>query len=85
MYTSMSKLVNLSDGVYAELTRLKKVRGESYSEVVGELLNKRNAEEKTLDWDDILPRLQKRASSYKGKREKTDHDLVAYGVSRDGS
>ena len=41
MYTSMSRLVNLSDSVYEELTRRKKARGESYSGVIAGLLEPR--------------------------------------------
>jgi len=80
----MSRLVNLSDAVYEELTRLKKAKGASYSEVIAELLpgsQKHGA--KTDNWDSLIAWLRERDRNFKGKREKIDHDLILYGASRD--
>jgi len=79
----MSKLVNLSDAVYAELTRIKRMRDESYSEVVANLLTKGGNPEKRITWREIVEMQKARDRKFKGKTEKIDHDLVAYGVSRD--
>ncbi|MBI2079439.1 hypothetical protein HYT84_01630 [Candidatus Micrarchaeota archaeon] len=80
----MSHLVNLSDGVYEELTKLKKVRDMSYSEVIYHLIHEKQIQ-KTTTWDDALKKIRLRDKQYKGKKEKIDHDLIAYGVSRDSS
>lgn len=79
----MSRLVNLSDSIYEELTRRKKMRNASYSEVIEELLQKQGDKPKTHGWKEMNEWARQRADAYKGKKEKTDHDLVAYGVSRD--
>ncbi len=79
----MSRLVNLSDPVYEELTRLKKARGASYSEVIAGLLQKQEGGQKTHGWKEMNEWARQRADAYNGKKEKTDHDLIAYGVSRD--
>ena len=81
----MSRLVNLSDPVYEELTRLKRMKDASYSEVVEELLRASNSAKKTHDWSDVVKWAKERAKRYKGAKEKTDHDLIAYGVSRDSA
>lgn len=81
----MSRLVNLSDPIYAELTRIKRAKNQSYSEVVGDLLKAGEKSMKTHGWEEILLRLEAKSRKYTGKREKTDHDLIAHGVSRDDS
>jgi len=81
----MSKLVNLSDTVYAELTRMKRLRDESYSEVIAGLLIAKGSEKKTTTWREMVDWMKKRDVKFKGKTEKIDHDLIAHGVSRDGS
>ena len=85
MYTSMSRLVNLSDSVYEELTRRKKARGESYSGVIAGLLEPRQKAKKKETLQDLIAWAEKRARACRGRKEHTDHDLVAYGVSRDGT
>lgn len=78
----MSKLVNISDELYEELTSLKKIKNVSYSEVIESLLH-RLAEIKTTDWKQMILRAKERDAKFKGKKEKIDYDLIAYGVSRD--
>ncbi len=78
----MSRLVNLSDEIYAALTQIKKKNGQSYSEAIAGLLNAAQTQ-KTMTWAELAMKMKERAAKYKGKKEKTDHDLIAYGVSRD--
>ena len=80
----MSKLINVSNNVYDELTRRKKARNASYSEVISELLQERD-KPKTIGWDEILAEIKKQDATFKGKKEKIDHDLIAHGVSRDSA
>lgn len=81
----MSHLVNISDDVYEELTALKKIRATSYSDIIQILLNRASELEKNSNWDDMISKAKKRDGKFKGKIEKIDHDLIAYGVSRDSS
>lgn len=81
----MSKLINVSDAVYDELTLRKKMRNESYTEVIAELLLRHEHSRKTIGWDEILEKIRKRDMAFKGKKEKIDHDLIAHGVSRDSA
>ena len=81
----MSRLVNLSDSVYEELTRMKRAKNESYSEVVEALLRASNTQKKTHDWKDVIVWVKERDKHFKGKTRKIDHDLIAHGVSRDDS
>ena len=81
----MSRLVNLSDPVYEELTRMKRAKNASYSEVVEELLKSKEASGKTHDWSDVIAWIKERDRHFKGKTRKIDHDLIAHGVSRDDS
>ncbi len=39
---------------------------------------------KTQTLKDLAEWALKRARGYKGPKEKTDHDLIAHGISRDG-
>lgn len=80
----MSKLVNISDELYEELTSLKKMKNASYTEVIENLLH-RVAEIKTTDWTQMILRARERDAKFKGKKEKIDYDQIAYGVSRDSS
>ena len=80
----MSSLINVSDDVYEALTRIKKAKDASYSEVIREILQKRKNKKKyTLK--DLVINAKMRDKGKKVKIEKIDHDLIAYGVSRDGS
>ena len=81
----MSRLVNLSDPVYEELTRLKRMKDASYSEVVEELLRASNSAKKTHEWSDVIAWVKERDRHFRGKKEKIDHDLIAHGVSRDSA
>jgi len=81
----MSRLINVSDAVYEELTLLKRARNASYSEAIVELLQDRSATKKTHTWKEMVDWMKKRDAKFKGKTEKTDIDLIAHGVSRDDS
>jgi hypothetical protein len=39
--------------------------------------------EKTQGLKDLIAWAKKRARNYKGPKEKTDHDLIAHGISKD--
>ncbi len=81
----MSRLVNLSDAVYEELTRIKRAKNASYSMVVEELLLASNTVKKTHDWMDVVAWMKEKDKKFKGKKRRIDHDLIAHGVSRDSS
>jgi len=81
----MSRLVNLSDEVYDELTMLKQMKNVSYTEVISDLLHRLRELNKTIDWKIMISKAKARDSKFKGKKEKIDYDLIAYGVSRDRS
>ena len=81
----MSRLVNLSDEVYDELSALKKMQNASYSEVIEALLHRVGEANKTMDWKTMISKAKIRDTKFKGKKEKIDYDLVAYGASRDSS
>jgi len=81
----MSHLINVSDEVYEELTKLKKIRNDSYSSVLKDVLKKNSQLKKTIGWEEMIQKAKERDAQYKGKKEKIDHDLIAYGVSRDSS
>ena len=38
--------------------------------------------EKTDNWDKLIALIKERERHFKGKMEKTDHDLILYGASR---
>ena len=81
----MSRLINVSDAVYGELTLLKRAKGVSYSDTITELLQSKNRVKKTHTWTEMVDWMKKRDAKFKGKTEKTDIDLIAHGVSRDDS
>lgn len=82
----MSRLVNLSDAVYEELTRLKRAKGASYSEVIAELLpNEQRQAAKTDNWDRMIAWIKEKDRHFKGKKEKIDHDQILYGETHDGA
>ena len=81
----MSRLVNLSDPIYEELTRMKRAKNASYSEVIGNLLATRHKTKRNETLQDLIDWADDRAHKYRGPKEKTDHDLAAYGVSRDSA
>ncbi|MFA5049970.1 MAG: antitoxin VapB family protein [Candidatus Micrarchaeia archaeon] len=77
----MSQLVNLSDDVYARLTKLKKIKSTSYSEIVNELLEKKE-EEKYETKKDLLEYIEKLEIKYKGKKRENiseNIDEILYG------
>ena len=73
----------MSDDVYSNLTRLKRARGGSYSEVVRDLLGEGKPKAKTDNWDRLIALLKERGKKFKGKKTRIDHDLILYGASRD--
>lgn len=80
----MSQLISIADDLYAELTRLKKARGASYTAVIRESVfgNK----QKTGSWNEIFEHVHELEEKFKGKpKEKIDIDKIVYGVSREGS
>ena len=82
----MSRLINVSDSVYEQLTRIKRAKGQSYSEAIASMLPISGAgTAKTDNWDSLIARLREESRKFKGKRVKIDHDLIAHGVSRDGA
>jgi predicted CopG family antitoxin len=81
----MSRLINVSDAVYEELTLLKRAREASYSETIVYLLESKSALKKRHTWREMVDWMKKRDATFKGKKEKTDIDLIAHGVSRDDS
>ncbi|MCX6769830.1 MAG: hypothetical protein NT051_04090 [Candidatus Micrarchaeota archaeon] len=81
----MSRLINVSDAVYEELTVLKRARNASYSEAILLLLQDRGAAKKIHTWKEMVDWMKKKDAKFHGKLEKTDHDLIAHGVSRDDS
>ena len=65
----MSHLVNLSDDVYAELSKFKKIKNTSYSSIIKGLLFLKE-EEKTESKEDLISYLDQLAKKYKGKRKE---------------
>ncbi len=64
----MSHLVNLSNDVYARLTKLKKIKNRSYSEIINELLDEK--QDKTEDKKDLLNYLTILEKKYKSKKKE---------------
>ena len=82
----MSRLINVSDSVYEQLTRIKRAKGQSYSEAIaGMLPGSGTSTAKTDNWDDLIARLREESRKFEGKRVRIDHDLIAHGVSFDHS
>ncbi len=79
----MSHLISVPDELFEKLTELKKEKKTSYSEVIRESVF--GSREKTLTWYDAIARMEKIGQSFKGPKEKIDHDLIAYGVSRESA
>jgi len=75
----------VSDAVYEELTLLKKAKGVSYSEAIDGIIHMNGTGRKSRSLKEMIAWAEERAKGYKGKKEKTDHDLILYGVSRDGT
>lgn len=81
----MSRLVNLSDPVYAELTRIKRAKGQSYSEAIAGLLEKEMSGKKAYGMKEMNEWARAKARAYRGRKERIDYDAEIYGVSRDGA
>ncbi|MFH0927360.1 MAG: antitoxin VapB family protein [Candidatus Micrarchaeota archaeon] len=77
----MSQPVNLADDVYESLTRLKRKKKASYSEVIRELLPKWHAQG-DMSLKELAERIRSRHKGLKARAKPLDHDLIAYGVSR---
>ena len=83
----MSHLIHVNNSVYEELTKMKRTKDASYSEVIQEIINK-EITEKMGTWEEIIENAKARDKKSTGKKqkiEKIDHDLVLYGVSRESS
>jgi hypothetical protein len=80
----MSRLINVSDAIYEELTLLKRAKGISYSGAIDGLIRVNGTGKKSHNLKEMIAWAEERARGYAGKKEKTDHDLILYGVSRDG-
>ncbi|MBI4406860.1 hypothetical protein HY571_03015 [Candidatus Micrarchaeota archaeon] len=78
----MSQLINIADDLYSELTKLKKAKGASYTEVIreGMFSNK----QKTGSWNQMFEHVAKLEKKFKGPKEYIDIDKIVYGVSREG-
>ncbi|MFA5930066.1 MAG: antitoxin VapB family protein [Candidatus Micrarchaeia archaeon] len=82
----MSRLINVSDSVYEQLTRIKRAKGQSYSEAIAGMLPSEGASTaKTDNWDDLIAWIKENDKKFKGKKVKIDHDQILYGDSDDGS
>ena len=76
----MSRLINVSDSVYEQLTRIKRARGQSYSEAIaGMLPNGGASAAKTDNWDSLIAWIKEKDKKFKGKRVRIDHDQILYG------
>ena len=80
----MSKLINVSDSVYEQLTRIKRAKGQSYSEAIAGLLPAQQAAKKTDNWDELIAWIKEQDKKFKGKREKIDNDQIIYGDPYEG-
>ncbi|MFA6213942.1 MAG: hypothetical protein WC717_01560 [Candidatus Micrarchaeia archaeon] len=82
----MSRLINVSDGVYEALTRMKRAKGQSYSEAIAGLLPEpAQALKKTDNWDNLLAWIRENDKKFKGGKVKLDHDKILYDDPYDGS
>lgn len=82
----MSRLINVSDAVYEELTRMKRAKGQSYSEAIASLLPEpAPIAKKTDNWDNLIAWIRENDKKFKGKRVKLDHDKILYDDPYDGS
>ena len=76
----MSRLINVSDSVYEQLTRIKRAKGQSYSEAIaGMLPGSGTSTAKTDNWDGLLAWIKEKDKKFKGKRVRIDHDQILYG------
>ncbi len=80
----MSELINVADDVYAALTKIKKERKASYSEVIRWYISEK-PEEKKYTFKDLIATAKEWEAKATGKKEKIDHDKIIYGVSREGN
>jgi len=82
----MSRLINVSDSVYEQLTRIKRAKGQSYSEAIASMLPSSGAgTAKTDNWGDLIAWIKENDKKFKGKKVKIDHDQILYGDPDDGS
>ena len=76
----MSRLINVSDSVYEQLTRIKRAKGQSYSEAIaGMLPGCGTGTAKTDNWDSLIAWIKEKDRKFKGKRVRIDHDQILYG------
>ncbi len=78
----MSHLINVSNELYEELTRIKKTKNASYTEVIQDLLVNRDKREKTETKEDLLAYLKILEKKYKGRPKENiseNIDKLLYG------
>jgi len=82
----MSRLINVSDSVYEQLTRIKRARGQSYSEAIASILpSAGTGAAKTDNWDSLIAWIKEKDKKFKGKRVRLDHDKILYDDPYDDS
>ncbi|MFA6907728.1 MAG: hypothetical protein WC263_02785 [Candidatus Micrarchaeia archaeon] len=82
----MSRLINVSDPVYEQLTRIKRAKGQSYSEAIaGMLPEPAPVAKKTDNWDSLLAEIRENDKKFKGRKVRLDHDKILYDDPYDGS
>ena len=76
----------MSDAVYDELTRIKRAKGQSYSEAIAGFLQKPTTiAKKTDNWDNLIAWIKENDKQFKGKKIKYDIDKILYDDPYDGS
>ena len=63
----MSHLINVSNELYDQLTRMKKAKNTSYTELIKELIGAAQKEEKTEKKEDFLAYINQLENKYKRK------------------
>lgn len=81
----MGNMLNISKEAYEKITALKNAHNFSYSETILYLIGACGQAEKISDWTNVLEKAKQRAENYSGRKERINHDKIAYGVSRESS
>jgi len=76
----MVKVISLSEQAYQILKRNKK-QNMSFSDIIVAHMDTDKNNQKTENIDDLLRWIKQQEKGIK-KKEKIDHDLIAYGVRR---
>lgn len=76
----------MSDSVYEQLTRMKRAKGQSYSEAIaGMLPEPAQIAKKTDNWDSLIAWIRENDKKFKGEKARLDHDKILYDDPYDGS